>query len=245
MPRTTKRTQTLRKNAQKATQARKSTIKELHDKDCDHGDPVSATGSMHPHNTSHSHPEHHYPTSAPTDIDSGDTWDFDLGNELPDLDCEDPRPEDPEPDLDDEVVVSPEVSDETELAVFSKLLSDAQDTARAAERARKNGLKRPKYYSKNSKKTHYRNRKKRSEMEANGFMNVFDFMKAVKKRRLGDRPETSAEPLVEDSSADECSADEAEAESDVELNPEPPSEFPKETPQGLKIQPQSQLWIAP
>ncbi|KAJ7254190.1 hypothetical protein C8J57DRAFT_1236916 [Mycena rebaudengoi] len=219
MPRTTKRTQTLRKNAQKAMQARKSTIKELHDKDCDHRDPVSATGSMHPHNTSHSHPEHHYPNLAPTDIDSSDTWDFDLGNELPDLDCEDPCPEDPEPDLDDEVVVSPE------------LLSDAQDTARAAEHACKNGLKWPKHYSKNSKKTQYRNRKKRSEMEANGFMNVFDFMKAVKKRRLGDVPETSAEPLVEDSSADECSADGAEAKSDVELNPEPPSEFLKETPQ--------------
>jgi hypothetical protein len=56
---------------------------------------------------------HHHP--PPPDLDTGETWDFDLGNELPDLDCEESVLGDREPELDDEVVEAPEICDESEL----------------------------------------------------------------------------------------------------------------------------------
>ncbi|KAJ7181971.1 hypothetical protein C8R46DRAFT_1210444 [Mycena filopes] len=56
-----------------------------------------------------------------------DTWDFDLGNELPDLDCEDSN-EDREPELDDQVVEAPEISEESALQTFATLLRMATVT---------------------------------------------------------------------------------------------------------------------
>ncbi|KAJ6538605.1 hypothetical protein B0H10DRAFT_2448719 [Mycena sp. CBHHK59/15] len=76
---------------------------------------------------------------------------------------------DRELDLDKEVVEAPELVDETALQSFAKFLSEAQEAARLAERQRDKASKRPKHYSKNSKKTQYRNRVRSKEMEAKGF----------------------------------------------------------------------------
>ncbi|KAJ6533347.1 hypothetical protein DFH09DRAFT_932858, partial [Mycena vulgaris] len=61
-----------------------------------------------------------------------------------------------------------------------------------------------KHYTNNSKKTQYRNRKKRAEMEAKGFKNIFDFMKAVKKKKVegGEPVETVVDDSSEKSGAD-------------------------------------------
>jgi hypothetical protein len=77
-----------------------------------------------------------------------------LGNELPDLDCEESALGDLQPELDDEIVEAPEIADETELQKFATLLSDAQKTARIQDL--KNSSNRPKCYTKKSVSTLYR-----------------------------------------------------------------------------------------
>ncbi|KAJ6553649.1 hypothetical protein B0H10DRAFT_2241965 [Mycena sp. CBHHK59/15] len=225
MARPSKRTTQLRANAQKATQSRKVTIEEVPDEE-----------SVADHTTCHASHSHapsgnsdtlncdspHFPHS-PIDSDAGENWDFDFGNELPDLDCDD-LTGDRELDLDEEVVEAPEFVDETALQSFAKFLSEAQEAARLAERQRDKASKRPKHYSKNSKKTQYRNRVRSKEMEAKGFKSVFDFMKAVKKRKDEDG---GSETVMVDDSSDNSSVNERDndhesepkaAEMDVELN---------------------------
>ncbi|KAJ7839421.1 hypothetical protein B0H13DRAFT_1911260 [Mycena leptocephala] len=159
MARPSKRTQKLRKNAQKATQSRKARVEDS-DSDSD-GDSGPAAVPITSHPTSLSHDEnsrcqhdHHCP---PPDFDAGETWDFDLGNDLPDLDCDEWLSG--EDELDDEVVEAPEISEETELKTFATLLNDAQEAARVREREREKASRRPKHYNKTSKSTKYRNRK--------------------------------------------------------------------------------------
>ncbi|KAJ7903035.1 hypothetical protein B0H13DRAFT_1882378 [Mycena leptocephala] len=158
MARPSKRTQKLRKNAQKATQSRKARVEDS-DSDSD-GDSGPAAVPITSHPTSLSHDEHsrcqHDHHCPPPDFDAGETWDFDLGNDLPDLDCDEWLSG--EDELDDEVVEAPEISEETELKTFATLLNDAQEAARVREREREKASRRPKHYNKTSKSTKYRNR---------------------------------------------------------------------------------------
>jgi hypothetical protein len=47
--------------------------------------------------------------------DNEDSWDFDLGNELAYMDCDEILEAEQEPDLDEEIVVAPEITEEKEL----------------------------------------------------------------------------------------------------------------------------------
>ncbi|KAJ6536528.1 hypothetical protein DFH09DRAFT_1091283 [Mycena vulgaris] len=192
-----------RANANKATQSRKPTLNE--GSDSDHAPSNAIPPGPFSGADQHSQCDHHHSPASPADSAAADiSWNFDFGNELPDSACEEPD-QDHEPDLDGEVVEALKLTDENALMAFSKFLSDAQEEARSAERVQEKGLKRLKHYTNNSKKTQYRNRKKRAEMEAKGFKNVFDFMKAVKKKKVeGGEP---VETVVDDSS-DESGADE-------------------------------------
>ncbi|KAJ7898937.1 hypothetical protein B0H14DRAFT_2556989 [Mycena olivaceomarginata] len=113
----------------------------------------------------------------PPDLDTGETWDLDFGNELPDLDCEDPAAGDLEPEMDDEVVEAPEISEENELKKFATLLSDAQEAARIQERELQKSSKRPKHYNRKSTTTLYRQRKAAKDLKQKGFLNVLDYIK--------------------------------------------------------------------
>ncbi|KAJ7482143.1 hypothetical protein B0H11DRAFT_1901452 [Mycena galericulata] len=180
MARPSRRTQQLRKSAQRATKSRKTTIEEGFDSDPDDSGPAAmpqASTSVplvsHDEHSDCGH-DHHSPPQP--NLDPGATWDFDFGNELPDLDCDVVFGEDREPGLDDEVIEAPEISD---LKSFATLLSDAQEVARV--RARANRSKRPKHYTKNSKSTKYRKRKKGEKMQERGFVNVLDFIRKKQK----------------------------------------------------------------
>lgn len=157
----------------------------------------------------------------PPDLDSGETWDFDFGNELPDLDCEDPAAGDLEPEMDDEVVEAPEISEENELKKFATLLSDAQEAARIQERELQKSSKRPKHYNRKSTTTLYRQRKAAKDLKQKGFLNVLDYIKSVKAKKANESNHlasteseaevetTTEEPItVDNSSASESEEDE-------------------------------------
>jgi hypothetical protein len=175
MARPKKRTQQLRQSAKNATKSRQP-IKYDIPSDLDPAPDPGTDASIeeflvsHEEHSPHCSHDHHSP-----DPDNR-TWDFDLGDELPDLDCDS---DDEREEMDDQVVAAPEISEESELKKFATLLSDAQEAARIKERAQETN--RPKKYNGNSSKTKYRQRKFGKEMEAKGFLNVFDFLKAKAK----------------------------------------------------------------
>ncbi|KAJ7677313.1 hypothetical protein B0H17DRAFT_1139675 [Mycena rosella] len=115
MPRISNAKKTRQKNAKKATESCKVTIEEVPDE----GDTTASRFSAapphdhaNPIQTYHSHP------SEPPDAEADPTdWDFDLGNELPDIDCGDQCP-----DLDEEIISAPEISNEGELDAFTAFL---------------------------------------------------------------------------------------------------------------------------
>ncbi|KAJ7151743.1 hypothetical protein C8R46DRAFT_1357944 [Mycena filopes] len=169
MPRPSKRKQSLQQNAQKATQARKrKAAKEDSDSEpIGHGD-VSQDSDAAPPVLPQDNDIPHPPSSA-----LEDPWDFDFGNELPDLDCDALSGDDSDSELDDEVVAAPEISNETALTEFATLLHDTQEAACIRER---DETSRPKHYKGNSTSTKYRHRKTAKRMAKQGFLNVFDFM---------------------------------------------------------------------
>ncbi|KAJ7815365.1 hypothetical protein B0H14DRAFT_2603474 [Mycena olivaceomarginata] len=161
---TKKRTQQLRQSAKNATKSRQP----IEDDIPSDPDPAPGTDASI-EEPFESHEEHSPHCSHDRD--------FDLGDELPDLDCDS---DDECEEMDDQVVAAPEISEESELKKFATLLSDAQEAARIKERAREtNG---PKKYNGNSSKTKYRQHKFGKDIEAKGFLNVFDFMKAKAKK---------------------------------------------------------------
>ncbi|KAJ7745034.1 hypothetical protein B0H14DRAFT_3606592 [Mycena olivaceomarginata] len=147
-------TKSRQNNLQKARQSRKTTV-EVPDEDDSHqnSDTESNIYSQPNVHCSDRCSEHSPP---PPDLDTGETWDLDFGNELPDLDCEDPAAGDLEPEMDDEVVEAPEISEENELKKFATLLSDAQEAARIQERELQKSSKRSKHYNRKSTTTLYR-----------------------------------------------------------------------------------------
>ncbi|KAJ7037079.1 hypothetical protein C8F04DRAFT_1180803 [Mycena alexandri] len=141
-------------------------------------------------NREHSH-DPHSPGS------DNETWDFDLGDELPDLDCDSDDERNERNEMDDQVVAASEITEESELKKFATFLSDAQEAARVQERAQQ--TKRPKRYRGDSTKTKYRRRKLGKEMEAQGFLNVFEYMK---KKKPPKEPEVVVQPAGGDNSSD-------------------------------------------
>ncbi|KAJ7795402.1 hypothetical protein B0H14DRAFT_3888225 [Mycena olivaceomarginata] len=128
MARATKSRKARQNNLQKARNSQKATVEEVPDEgDSEHLTSDSDNNSLHNdyfHNHSHSA------------VDNEDSWDLDLGNELPDMDCDDILEAEQEPDLDEEIVVAPEITEEKELDAFSQFLFNAQAAAQKAERAR-------------------------------------------------------------------------------------------------------------
>ncbi|KAJ7793374.1 hypothetical protein B0H14DRAFT_3159677 [Mycena olivaceomarginata] len=111
MPRGTNHKKARQNNLRKARDSHKVTVEEVPDED-------------DPYQTSDLDQALLFQLPPPT------TWDLNLGNELPDLDCEESALGDLQPELDDEIVEAPEIADETELQKFATLLSDAQTAAR-------------------------------------------------------------------------------------------------------------------
>ncbi|KAJ7788906.1 hypothetical protein B0H14DRAFT_3162324 [Mycena olivaceomarginata] len=143
------------------------------------------------------------------------TWDLNLGNELPDLDCEESALGDLQPELDDEIVEAPVISDETELQKFATLLSDAQTAARIQDL--KNSSNRPKRYTKKSVSTLYRQRRRAKDLKEKGFLNVFDYIKTVQGQKATKEPDTVSEPAgINDSSHTDSDAGASNVESDRE-----------------------------
>ncbi|KAJ7688302.1 hypothetical protein B0H17DRAFT_1135754 [Mycena rosella] len=123
-------------------------------------------------------------------------WDFDLGNELPDIDCGDQCP-----DLDEEIISAPEISNEGELDAFTAFLRDAHAAAQRAEREREQSHKRPKTYFKNAPRTKRRHAKQAKDLKNKGFSNVFDYMKEM-KRRKDEKELEESEPEHDNESSD-------------------------------------------
>jgi hypothetical protein len=171
MPRGSKQQKARQNNLQKARNAYRATVEEVSDEDVDHQ--TSDTES-----NIQSQPDNHCNDHLHSTEGSGSSWDIDLGNELPDIDCENIFTETQEPDLDEEIVVAPEISEESELDAFSQFLSNAQVTAQKAERAREKGRTRPKHYSGNAPRTLRRHKKKGKDLKQAGFLSVHDFIKA-------------------------------------------------------------------
>ncbi|KAJ7888975.1 hypothetical protein B0H13DRAFT_1888187 [Mycena leptocephala] len=171
MPRGSKKQKARQNNFQKARNAYRPTVEEVSDEDVDHQ--TSDTGS-----NIHSQPDNHCNDHLHSTEGSDSSWDIDLGNELPDVDCEDISTETQEPDLDEEIIVAPEISEESELDAFSQFLSNAQVAAQKAEQIREKGRTRPKHYSGNAPRTLRRHKKNRKDLEQAGFLSVHDFIKA-------------------------------------------------------------------
>jgi hypothetical protein len=110
--------------------------------------------------------------------DNEDSWDLDLGNELPDMDCDDILEAEQEPDLDEEIVVAPEITEEKELDAFSQFLFNAQAAAQKAERAREWQQKRPRHYHGNAPRTKRRHKKMGKDLAQKGYLSLFDYIQA-------------------------------------------------------------------
>ncbi|KAJ7660880.1 hypothetical protein DFH06DRAFT_1296923 [Mycena polygramma] len=184
---------------QKARESRKPTVEEVPDED----DPVhpvsdSETASHHGDHL------HHHETSPVSDSEAGDSWEFDFGDDFPDLDCDDMSDHGQEPDLDEEIIAAPEITDEVELDSFSKFLFDAQAIAQKAERARSQELKHPGRYLKNSARTKCRNVWNGKQLATKGFLGLQDFREWRMKKK-GEELKARAAAMSSDSSSDNAS----------------------------------------
>ncbi|KAJ7237080.1 hypothetical protein C8J57DRAFT_1529611 [Mycena rebaudengoi] len=164
----------------------------------------------------------HYQSAA----DNDDSWDLNLGHELPDVDCDD-LPEGPqEPDLDEEIVVAPEITEEKELDAFSQFLFNAQAAAQKAKRAQEAQQKRPRHYSGNAP-TKGRRKKIAKDLAEKGFLSVFDFIQTKKNSAAAQN--TDLDSLAGDgfsaahSPADSQSDSESQSGSEDEDEPGTPS----------------------
>ncbi|KAJ7805084.1 hypothetical protein B0H14DRAFT_2611741 [Mycena olivaceomarginata] len=124
MPRGTNHKKARQNNLRKARDSHKVTVEEVPDEDDPYQTSDFGSSTSFPAAATHCDDHSH------SDLDTEQTWDLNLGNELPDLDCEESALGDLQPELDDEIVEAPEIADETELQKFATLLSDAQTAAR-------------------------------------------------------------------------------------------------------------------
>ncbi|KAJ7116133.1 hypothetical protein C8R43DRAFT_1137998 [Mycena crocata] len=226
MPRTSNTKKARQENARKATESRKVHMEEVPDE----GDPPAAqtppsvpVGHDHTHSHHHDGSHSHHPHNSNPGEGEHD-WDFDLGNELPDIDCEQFFPEE-EPDLDEEIVMAPEISDETSLDAFSTFLRDAQTAAQEAERAREKERKRPRKYFGNAPRTKRRHIERGKELKKQGFLGIQDFLKAKKAEKEKEKEliiisEDSASEHSDIESPDEWVDDQPSVS--PELNQSPP-----------------------
>ena len=95
-----------------------------------------------------------------------------------------------------------DISEETELIKFSKMLSDAQKKAQAEEKAK--GKKR-KTYDGSSRATAYRRKQRRRDLVAWGQLSVPEFMKWREAKRTKEELTASVEESEESSDNDTAS----------------------------------------
>jgi len=186
MPKGSKALKARQNNLHKARNSQKATVEEVPDE----GNNTHLT-SEYQNNALHSdhfHDDFHPESEANYD----DNWDLDLGNDLPDIDC-DNIPEGPqEPDLDEEIIVAPEITEEIALDEFSQFLFSAQAVAQKAEQARQAQHKRSKHYHGNAPRTKRHHRKLGRDLAEKGFLSIFDFIEAKKAAKLQNRDAASA-----------------------------------------------------
>ncbi|KAJ7610688.1 hypothetical protein B0H17DRAFT_1153599 [Mycena rosella] len=214
MPGTSKARKARQENARKATESRKSRVEEVPDE----GDAVpqaapTATQTHTNHSADHLHNHDH--------ADPDDSWDFDLGNELPDIECDGGSAED-DSDLDEEIISAPEISDESELDAFSSFLHDAQCAAQRVEREHEGTRKRPRTYFKNAPRTKRRHVQQGKDLQKKGYLSVFDWMDQMKVKKAEaqvQKNQTEADPeaiSISDNSASEQSGADSDSDSDSE-----------------------------
>jgi hypothetical protein len=179
----------------------------------DEGDSEHLTSDSN-NNSLHNDYFHDHSHSAANNEDS---WDLDLGNELPDMDCDDIL-EEQEPDLDEEIVVAPEITEEKELDAFSQFLFNAQAAAQKAERAREGQPKRPRHYHGNAPRTKCRYKKMGKDLAQKGYLSLFDYIQA--KRTAAKLPNTD----LDSSAGDGFSAAQSPADSQSDSDSESGSE---------------------
>ncbi|KAJ7712776.1 hypothetical protein B0H16DRAFT_1811966 [Mycena metata] len=160
-------------NLQKAREARRATVEEVEDEGEISHPPAAPSVSPHieDNRQGHSH------SGDDSDVNS---WQFDLGDDFPDVDCDEVPLVAEDPDLDEEIVLAPEIMDEAELDAFSKFLFDAQAAAQKAERGREQGRNRPKQYTGNAPRTKRRHIKAGKDLAKKGFLGLHDFIEAKK-----------------------------------------------------------------
>ncbi|KAJ7214615.1 hypothetical protein C8J57DRAFT_1255725 [Mycena rebaudengoi] len=168
----TKANKARQNNLQKAQHSLKVTVEEVADKgDIVHPSSDSENDALH---SDHCH--NHFHSAA----DNDDSWDLNLGNELPDVECDDIPVWPAEPDLDEEIVMAPEITEEKELDAFSQFLFNAQAAAQKAEQARDPQRKRPRHYRGNAPRTKGRYKKIGKDLAEKGFLSLIDFIQAKK-----------------------------------------------------------------
>ncbi|KAF8197749.1 hypothetical protein K438DRAFT_2016496 [Mycena galopus ATCC 62051] len=178
MPKMSKAQKARQNNLQKARDSHKATVEEVPDE----GDIVQQTldneyATLHSNHFN----EPFYPESDPP---NDDNWDLDLGNELPDIDCNNISDGPQEPDQDEEIVVAPEITEETALDEFSQFLFSAQAAAQKAEKAQQAQNKRHRHYTGNTLRTKCHHRKLGKDLAQKQFYSVHDFMVKKKAAKL-------------------------------------------------------------
>ncbi|KAF8144988.1 hypothetical protein K438DRAFT_1872794 [Mycena galopus ATCC 62051] len=178
MPKMSKAQKARQNNLQKARDTHKATVEEVPDE----GDIAQQTSDSE-YDTLHTN---HFndPFYPESDSLNEDNWDLDLGNELPDIDCDNISDGPQELDLDEEIVVAPEITEETALDEFSQFLFSAQAAAQKAEKARRAQNKRHKHYTGNTLRTKRHHRKLGKDLAQKQFYSVYDFMDKKKAAKL-------------------------------------------------------------
>ncbi|KAJ7478816.1 hypothetical protein B0H11DRAFT_2233962 [Mycena galericulata] len=173
MARGTKAQKARQNNLQIARNSLKVTVEEVPDEgNIPHQTSESENNSLHNDDCND-----HFHSAA----DNDDSWDLDLSNKLPDVDCDDIPEGTQEPDLDEEIVVAPEITEESELDAFSQFFSNAQSAAQKAERVREAQQKRPKHCRGNAPRTKRHHKKMGKDLGKKGFLSVYDFIQATQK----------------------------------------------------------------
>ncbi|KAJ7463071.1 hypothetical protein B0H11DRAFT_1923008 [Mycena galericulata] len=156
MARGTKAQKARQNNLQKARNSLKVTVEEVPDEgNIPHQTSESENNSLHNDDCND-----HFHSAA----DNDDSWDLDLSNKLPDVDCDDIPEGTQEPDLDEEI-----------------FFSNAQSAAQKAERVREAQQKRPKHCRGNAPRTKRHHKKMGKDLGKKGFLSVYDFIQATQK----------------------------------------------------------------
>ncbi|KAK7060055.1 hypothetical protein R3P38DRAFT_2679776, partial [Favolaschia claudopus] len=200
MTRPSKRTKARQGNLQKARDALKPEAEEVEDQTA----PADATLDGHE--------------------DSEASWEFNLGNELPDFDCEDLPEGTQEPDLDEEIIAAPEITEEKELDEFSQFLFNAQAAAQKAERTKEAGLKRKRHYTGKSARTHRRHMQQAKTLKKGGFLSLQEFIEKKQAQKSNSAASTAASAAASTSASTSVSASASVVELDSEDDEIPDTE---------------------